>query len=204
MLYTGERVIPKAMRSNNGMLQEHIARYRFAARRAHGRILDCACGAGYGTQLLLEHSQGPVDSIVGVDIAYEAVNYARWHYHDTKVRFVVGNALDSQFMQSLGVFDTIVSFETLEHFREEKLFLQNLRRCCKPGGIVIVSTPFGRGRYQPCGDPYHAWQLTAAQFHALILHHFPKAQFYHQTGTTIEKPQPGRRYWLGVAVCPVD
>ncbi len=203
MRYTGERIIPKAMRPSNGMLREHIARYQFAAQWAQGRILDCACGAGYGTQLLFNHSEKQIDYIVGVDIAYETVNYARWHYPDPKVEFLVGDALDACFMQSLGTFNTIVSFETLEHFREEDRFLENLRHCCAPNGTVILSTPFGRGRYQPCGDAYHAWQLTIAEFHSLIRRHFPNAIFYHQVDTTIEKPRPGKRYWLGVAICPV-
>ena len=49
---TGERVIPKKMSPMNNLLLEHIARYQFALPYLEGRVLDMACGAGYGTHMI--------------------------------------------------------------------------------------------------------------------------------------------------------
>lgn len=201
MEYTGERVIPKQMNPNNGMLQEHIARYRFAAKFCGARVLDMASGAGYGPQLLLETApKGSIAEIIGIDASWEAVNYARWHYAQDNVRFYQGNALDITLPQIFGTFDTIVSFETIEHFADAQRFLQVLKSLARPSARIIISTPFGRGRGKPCGDPYHVWQYTPAEFSEL-LEIFPSVAMYHQRDTVIEPPQTDTRYWLGVAVC---
>ena len=201
MKYTGERVIPKKMNPNNGMLKEHIARYRFAAAFCRGRVLDIASGAGYGPQLLLESAPiAAIAEIVGIDASWEAVNYARWHYGSKNVKFYQGDALDKRLCDTYGTFDTIVSFETIEHFAEADVFLQVLKQLAKPHANIIISTPFGKGRGKPCGDPYHVWQYTPAEFSEL-LRFFPSVELYHQHDTVIEPPQSNTRYWLGVAVC---
>jgi len=73
--FTGERLIPGQV--DVDLLNEHLARYAFAARLAHGkRTLDAGCGAGYGSAELAGHA----DSVTGADVASEAVDFARAHY----------------------------------------------------------------------------------------------------------------------------
>jgi protein-L-isoaspartate O-methyltransferase len=72
--FTGERVIPGEV--DIDLLNEHLARYTFAARLARGkRVLDAGCGAGYGSAELSLSAH----SVVGVDSAAEAVAFARAH-----------------------------------------------------------------------------------------------------------------------------
>ncbi len=194
------------MSANNGMLKEHIARYQFAAGYCRGRVLDMACGAGYGPDILLHTSPDSeaISEIIGVDNAWEAVNYARWHYScPPRVTFYQGSALDPSLPERIGKFDTIVSFETIEHFEAADGFLQVLQNLARPGAHILISTPFGRGRGKPCADPYHVWQYTPAEFEQLVAV-FPSVEMYHQRDVVIEKPRPHTRYWLGVAVCRMD
>src|SRR3954470_5460254 len=73
--FTGERVIPGQV--DVDLLNEHLARYTFAARLARGkRVLDAGCGAGYGAVELAHAAQ----TVVGVDLAADAVDFAREHY----------------------------------------------------------------------------------------------------------------------------
>ncbi|GAA3317265.1 hypothetical protein GCM10020331_015500 [Ectobacillus funiculus] len=67
-----------------------------------------------------------------------------------KVTYIQGDALDPELPEKLGLFDTILSFETIEHVQDDQLFMNNLYRMLKPGGRLILSSPFGRGR----GDAY--------------------------------------------------
>ena len=70
--FTGERLIPGEV--DVDLLNEHMARYAFAARLARGkRVLDAGCGAGYGSAELAQTAT----SVVGVDVAEEAVEFAR-------------------------------------------------------------------------------------------------------------------------------
>src|ERR1700685_1646133 len=80
--FTGERVIPGQVDAD--LLNEHLARYAFAARLARGkRVLDAGCGAGYGSAELVKSAL----SVVGVDAATEATVYAREHYRLPNLHF---------------------------------------------------------------------------------------------------------------------
>src|SRR3954462_3875606 len=80
--FTGERVIPGEFEVD--LLNEHLARYTFAARLARGkRVLDAGCGAGYGSAELAHAAQ----SVVGIDQAAEAVEFAREHYRLPNLSF---------------------------------------------------------------------------------------------------------------------
>src|SRR5215208_5162062 len=80
--FTGERVIPGQV--DIDLLNEHMARYAFAARLASGkRVLDAGCGAGYGSAELAHAAQ----TVVGIDVAAEAMDFAREHYRLPNLRF---------------------------------------------------------------------------------------------------------------------
>ena len=73
--FTGERVIPGQV--DVDLLNEHMARYTFAARLARGkRVLDAGCGAGYGSAELARTAR----RVVGVDSRRTRSDYAREHY----------------------------------------------------------------------------------------------------------------------------
>ncbi|SET65916.1 Methyltransferase domain-containing protein [Natronincola peptidivorans] len=199
MEYTGERIIPKIMNPKNGMLIEHIARYEFARQFCQGRVLDIACGSGYGTEILLR--QNPrIHELVGIDISSEAIDYAQKHYSFIETTYCVDDALNPNLYKKYGTFDTIVSFETIEHFEGDELFIRNLYNLLKPNGTLIISTPFGRGKDQSCASPFHVYQYKEEEFMD-ILKPFNDLVMYHQIDTRIEIPKPDQKYYLMVAVC---
>src|SRR5215467_1277008 len=84
--FTGERVIPGEV--DVDLLNEHLARYAFAARLARGkRVLDAGCGAGYGSAELARAAL----SVVGIDISAEAVAYAGANYQLPNLTFEVAS-----------------------------------------------------------------------------------------------------------------
>jgi len=104
----------------------HVERYKFAASRVKGYVLDIACGVGYGSWLM-----SPFADVVGVDIDEEAIEYANTHYAGPDYR--VGNAVT----RIEHAFDWIVSLETIEHLPSPGLVLDNFR----PAENLIISTP---------------------------------------------------------------
>ena len=72
---TGERYIPTMMQPEVAV--EHWHRYLIASRFVAGkRVLDIACGEGYGSALLSQTAA----SVVGVDISADAVQHASEAY----------------------------------------------------------------------------------------------------------------------------
>ncbi|MGM0501420.1 MAG: class I SAM-dependent methyltransferase [Bacillota bacterium] len=196
---TEERVIPKKMHPDNGLLIEHIARYKFASNYTKGRVLDFACGVGYGAEVLLAMGEG-ISEIVGVDIDAESIEYARVNYNYPQTSFFVGQANDSNVIKKLGKFDTIVSMETIEHIKDDYQFIANLNKLLKDEGTLIISTPFGQGRNKGCANPYHYRQYTEEEFRDLLAP-FNQVELFCQRDDIIEKPKPDKKYYLMVGVC---
>ncbi|MGG0718255.1 class I SAM-dependent methyltransferase [Robertmurraya massiliosenegalensis] len=202
MKYTGERVIPELMKPMNGLLLEHLARYHFAIHYAKGRVLDFACGSGFGSNVIAGAKKKEIEKIIAVDIDRETITYAKGKYYHPLVSFQVENCVDPILPEKMGQFDLIVSFETLEHVDKEDIFMQNIYQMLKPGGTLVISTPFGQGRGKPTSEPYHEHQLTEQEFQELFTL-YEEVEFYYQKGVLIE-PVPGRKgrhYPIGIAVC---
>src|SRR4051794_32573767 len=85
---TLERVVEGATPAHQWA--EHRTRYAFASELAAGRrVLDVACGSGYGSRILADAG---ADTVVGVDLDADAVVYARQRYGGPGVTFLPGNA----------------------------------------------------------------------------------------------------------------
>src|SRR5436305_312502 len=106
--FTGERFVPG---TEGEIAYEHWHRYFFARRFVAGRrVLDAACGEGYGSALLSEVAS----DVVGVDIDAATVAHARANYAGRgNLRFVAGTLIALPLPQAS--VDAVVSFETLEH-----------------------------------------------------------------------------------------
>jgi 2-polyprenyl-3-methyl-5-hydroxy-6-metoxy-1,4-benzoquinol methylase len=127
----------------------HLARYAFAAKYvAEKRVLDAACGTGYGTEIL--KVAGAAGSVLGIDLDEEAIEYARNRHQPSGVSYIASNA--ARIEAPAGSFEVITSFETIEHVPDDLLLLQEFARLLKPGGTLIISTP-------------NAWPLSLAKYH---------------------------------------
>lgn len=200
MELTEERVIPNLLNPMSGLVKEHLARYRFAAGYARGRVLDIACGAGYGLPILKKNALHPLKELIGVDLEGEAIRYAIDNYLEPGIDFFEADALDRSLKTKIGTFDTIISLETIEHLEDDLGFIANLASLLRPGGIAIISTPFGQGRGKPCSCPFHVHQYLEEEF-VEVLQLLGKVNMFYQLDETIEKKIPGKKYYLMVAIC---
>jgi ubiquinone/menaquinone biosynthesis C-methylase UbiE len=148
---------------------EHLHRYIHARELCRGKhVLDVASGEGYGSALLAQVAA----SVVGIEIASDAVEHARRSYMSENLRFVQGDARQME-VPSESV-DVVVSFETIEHFAEQEQFLREVRRVLRSDGMFVVSTP-DRDNYSPAetsANPFHVLELTQTEFSALLAPHF--------------------------------
>lgn len=121
----------------------HMVRYAQAARfvRPGDRVVDVACGLGYGSYLIAHNSKAA--SLVGLDSSDSAVRYAQLNFAESSpapMTFMVG---DAEKLEGIGdeSAEFAVSVETLEHLREPDRLLAELFRVLVPGGRVYVSVP---------------------------------------------------------------
>jgi ubiquinone/menaquinone biosynthesis C-methylase UbiE len=132
---------------------EHRARYLIGASLAKGRrVLDAACGTGYGTAMLLEANPS---ELIALDIAPEALESTRRRVGD-RAEVVRGDLRALPFEDDS--FDLVVCLEAIEHVDDREGVLDELQRVTSPGGLLVLSSP-NRDVYPP-GNPHHIEEYT--------------------------------------------
>ncbi len=178
--FTGERVIPGEVDAD--LWNEHVARYWFAARMAHGRrVLDAGCGSGYGAGVLARDA----DEVLGIDISGDAIDYARRYYQGKNVRFERASCLEIPAPD--GSFDLVVAFELIEHLADWRAFLREVRRVLAPKGQFLVSTPnqlyYAEARAALGPNPFHVHEFEFGEFQRELEAVFPKVALYLENHT---------------------
>jgi len=164
--FTGERFTPECPRE---IRYEHLHRYVFAAGLVKGlRVLDAACGEGYGSSILARHAA----AVTGVDISPETIAHAQQRYPASNIDFQAADCAELPFEDDS--FDCIVSFETLEHLEPQDALLAGFRRVLRPGGFLLISTPDKAVYTDKMGNrnAFHVSELYRDEFEALLRRHF--------------------------------
>ena len=185
-----ERIVPG---TNEWKLfyANHICRYRFAKlhllKFSSLKVLDIACGVGYGTNYLskIENSR-----ISGADISIEALKVANESFSAENINFYFDNCDTLNESKKSAPFDSIVSFETLEHLQNPALFLENCARVLKPQGQLIISTP-NSSISSPDGIinwEFHEKEYKAVELYGILdKHGFENIKIFGQQYTSIGK-----------------
>ena len=171
---TGERIVPWARDAQ--VIYEHYHRYLWARPLVTGRrVLDLGSGEGYGAALLAQTAS----AVTGVDIDEPTVEHARANYPG--VDFRAGSAADLAAFAD-DAFEAVVAFEMIEHVAEHEQVLAEIARVLAPGGLLVMSTPERRA-YSDERDfhnPFHARELTQAEFTELLGSHFTAVSLFAQ------------------------
>ncbi|HEY6986037.1 MAG TPA: class I SAM-dependent methyltransferase, partial [Rhodanobacteraceae bacterium] len=166
--FTGERFTPECVRE---IWYEHWHRYVFARRLARGRrVLDAACGEGYGSALLADVAA----EVVGVDIDAASVAHARERYRaHSNLQFVEGDATALDFPADR--FDLVVCCETLEHVAAQERLIAGFARVLTTDGLLVVSSPDRHMYSEVSGfrNEFHVRELYRDELLALLSPHFP-------------------------------
>jgi len=96
------------------------------------RILDLGCGRGWLAGML--SAFGPTTA---VDLSPSGIEAARKRWPD--VDFRAGNLFEMEFEE--GSYDVVVSQEVIEHVEDQAAYIEVARRCLRPGGYLLLTTP---------------------------------------------------------------
>lgn len=158
--FEGERLDSKSKLARNNLV-EHLARYRLVKGNKKGIILDIGCGTGVGSTILAKKFK----KVVGIDVSKEAIEYAQRNWKRKNVEFFIGSGTKIPFPNN--TFDIVAGFEVIEHIKNWKGFLKELKRVTKNRGTLYLSTPnkdvYSPGTKKPI-NPHHFFEFTVSQF----------------------------------------
>jgi SAM-dependent methyltransferase len=204
---TGERTLPDVPEENY-WYRRHVAVYEWIATRSAGeRVIDMACGEGYGSNTLAARAA----QVVGVDANPEAHEHARLRYQRPNLRFA--RDLVETFSEEA---DAVVFLQTIEHLEDPDAVLEHFRslvggtatgtdagtstgaESAEPGsgasdsggldsrgrgrGTVYLSTPnvltLAPKGAERSDNPWHVHEYRASEFEQLCRRHFASVALY--------------------------
>lgn len=143
---------------------DELTRYCLADAmlRPNLRILDIACGVGYGSHLLADSAL----AVAGVDASDEAIDFANSFWPHRKASFYTASA-GRWLARDQANYDAIVSFETIEHMCDASLFLRTAWSRLRPGGVLFLSTP-NADFYALTGNAFYVQHFDAEELAQMI------------------------------------
>jgi 2-polyprenyl-3-methyl-5-hydroxy-6-metoxy-1,4-benzoquinol methylase len=176
---TGERTLPDVPQENY-WFRRHLAVYEWIGARVGGlRVVDMACGEGYGSAVLARTAA----EVIGVDANPEAHEHARLRYPAANLRFERGmiETFDAPC-------DAVVFLQTIEHVQDAGAVLDRFKAVVGPSGVVYVTTPnlltIAPPGAEKSDNPWHIREYRPAEFADLCRAHFAGVELYglHHAG----------------------
>lgn len=145
------------LRSHTWRTAANSAAYLLAELPPHARVLDIGCGPGTITADLA--ALVPEGHVTGLDSAPGVLEHAR----ETAAGRGVGNvAFETGDVHALeypdGAFDVVHAHQVLQHLPDPVRALREMKRVCKPGGLVAArDSDYGGFRWYPDEPAIDRW-----------------------------------------------
>lgn len=167
-LHTAERVSAQDA-SDNYVFQRSILAYHKASEIVSGRVLEIGTGMGYGVRIVAPHTE----EFITID---KSEAYAE--QLPENARFLQMAAPPLRFEDES--FDYVISFQVIEHIKQDKEFVKEVWRVLKKGGRFIVSTP--NAPMSLTRNPWHVREYTGEELQALLGREFSEVEMYGVSG----------------------
>jgi SAM-dependent methyltransferase len=152
--------------SDNYVFQRSLLAYHHAAGLVGGRVLEIGTGSGYGTTIL----SPACERFLTIDKSKPSLDFSGFENAEFRRMKVPPLGLPSNS------FDWVVSFQVIEHIRDDFGFLNEVKRVLKHGGRFLVTTP--NSRMSLTRNPWHVREYTAGEFTNLMECHFEDVQAF--------------------------
>ncbi|MFL5240438.1 MAG: methyltransferase domain-containing protein [Rhizomicrobium sp.] len=200
LVFTGERIVPQADNCEpnfaSRMYQEHIARYLFASQIVAGKaVIDIGCGVGYGSQRLAQLGAAFVHAF---DLSEDAIRHARIHYAHPNVHYEAGNA---ERFSADRQYDVAICFELIEHVRNPRAVMKNIRSALTGEGILVMSTPRALEEKR---THFHEHEFGLEEYVKMISEYFGEVEIYVENNHFTSLVTKGRPADLQKIICLKD
>ena len=149
--------------SDNPLFQRTLKAYHLICDKIHGEVLEIGCGEGYG----LEFTSKKASSLTVIDKSRHVLDKIKTKY--PKVTILHQNIPPLSNLKD-NSFDTVISFQVIEHIKDYQLFIKEIYRILKPNGKAYITTP--NAKKTIARNPWHFKEFNHMEISALIKKYF--------------------------------
>ena len=216
-------VTSSKLTSDNPLHQRLLFPYKIAKDHIYGDLLEIGCGDGRGVEELLAHSAWriapPTGGEKGIERGVRHAPCATRYAHGAAIKSYTGidknkdliDVLSQQYKNAEFIlqnippltntednsFDSVISFQVIEHIKNDKLYVEEIYRVLKPSGKAIITTP--NINMSLTRNPWHIREYTKEGLHSLFKARFNKVvikglygnqkvmNYYHKSKKTVAR-----------------
>ncbi len=189
--------------SENVIYQRHLIAYKEAAKIISGTVLEIGSGEGYGIMELASKA----DHYIAVDKYNTSISDEL--KADNNITFIKTHVPPLKGIENNSI-DFVVTFQVIEHIKDDEKFLREIYRVLKPGGKVLLTTP--NILMSLSRNPWHFREYTTEQMAEILKSSFDKyelkgvfgnkkvMEYYNKNKDSVDKIMRfdilNMQYWL--------
>lgn len=171
-IFTTE-ITSETLTSDNPIHQRLYKAYVAAEPYINGDVLEVGCGEGRGIALMMPKAT----SFTAVDKIEEALEKLRTRYPSGKF---IGTNIPPLTALADNSYDVVVTFQVIEHIEDDHLFLKEIQRVLRPGGMALVTTP--NRKLSLTRNPWHVREYLVDELKKLGERYFATVEMKGITG----------------------
>ncbi len=171
-IYTTE-ITSEEIQSDNPIHQRLTKAYVVAEEFVSGNLLEIGCGEGRGFSYLKPF----ISEYTAVDKIESAILKLQEKHPEGK--FIRMDIPPLHHLED-NTYDSIVSFQVIEHIEDDEFFLKEIYRVLKPGGIALLTTP--NRKMSLSRNPWHIREYLPKELEKLAANFFPNVEMKGITG----------------------
>ena len=159
--------------SDNPIHQRLLMPYYYVKDMVKGDLIEPGCGEGRGIAVMRPY----INSYLGIDKISRVISSLQSKYQDSRF-------LEMHFPPFTGIddnsFDSCITFQVIEHIRNDKLFISEIHRILRPGAVAVITTP--NRKMSLTRNPWHVREYLPGELSDLASEFFPKVEMLGITG----------------------
>lgn len=171
-VYTTE-ITSEEIPSDNPIHQRLFKAYVVAEQYVQGDVLEVGCGEGRGLELIIPKSK-----------TFTAVDKIEPIIQQLQKKFPQGSFRSMNIPPLSGLadntYDCVVTFQVIEHIENDSLFLSEIARVLKPGGVALLTTP--NRKMSLSRNPWHIREYLPRELRELAMKYFSDVRLKGITG----------------------
>lgn len=151
-------ITSESIKSDNPIHQRLYKAYLVATEYVHGNLLEVGCGEGRGINLL----KPLVQHYTAIDKIKDVIASLKVQHPEST--FIASDIPPFPISEN-EAFDSLVSFQVIEHIRDDAYFLREIHRMLKPSGVALLTTP--NRRMSLTRNPWHIREYLPDELRSL-------------------------------------